>query len=327
MLTALATGCGRPPAPAGPAATTAHASTPTARAVAPARRPGPATTPATATAPVTTPATVPAHAATSVGHVAPAPIAWRLAGNGGLGDRLLREWYRLRRSPAAIEHARSLGVADAVFDDLDGLLRLAGFGVSATPAADAVLAGLVRHAADDDLAARIVLQRILPGLLALAGAERRDGRYADALDDVVAEAWMAIRRYAPDRSGEAIAARLLNDTRHRAFTGPRRRRHLAVEPRDVQQVPERGGADDVQHPFVELTALLIGARTAGLSDDALATVRVLVAHDSVNAAAAAVGVTTRSLRYRRRALVEQLRALVCELGADEPRQAPMAIAV
>lgn len=260
---------------------------------------------------------------------ASAPIVWRLAGNGGLGDRLLAEWCRLRRSAMAVAHVRALGVTRSTFEDLDGLLRLAGFGVPSTPATDAVLAALVRRAGRDDLVARIVLQRILPGLLTIARAERRDGSADDVLDEIVAEAWVAIRCYSPDRPSTAIAARLLSDTRHRAFTGPRRRRCLTIEQRDVEHVATPHEAATGEHPFVELTALLLGARAAGLGDQALATVRVLVAHDSVDDAAAAAGVTPRALRYRRQALVEQLRALEFDAGPDGLRwhDAPTGLAM
>src|SRR5690554_5016421 len=113
------------------------------------------------------------------------PIAWKITGHGGLGDQLVMEWRRLRRSPAAVSHMRALAVTPAPFDDLDTLLRLAGFGTPASGASDAVLARLVRCAAGDELAARVTLQRILPGLLAIARAERNGHDHATALADVV----------------------------------------------------------------------------------------------------------------------------------------------
>lgn len=251
-----------------------------------------------------------------------APIEWAVSGRGELADQLVVEWHRLGRSPAAISRARALGVTSAAFDDLDGLLRLAGFGTPADPASDAVLARLLRRAADDGFAARVVLQRILPGLIAIAGAERRGGDITAALSEVVGEAWVAIRSYAPTRPTAAIPARLLNDARHRAFTGPRRRRGLVTEHCDVQRVV----APDDQHPFVELTTLLStvrsGADDAGLDDQLLATMRLLLGHDSVDAAARAAGVTTRSVRYRRSALVARLRSLL----ADEPTGAGAGVA-
>src|SRR5688572_8723362 len=85
----------------------------------------------------------------------------------GIAPRLQREWDRLRHRPSVVERARAWGVTDHGFDDLDALLALAGFRSAATDDTEAVLRRLVIRAADDELAARIVLQRVLPGLLAL----------------------------------------------------------------------------------------------------------------------------------------------------------------
>ena len=91
-----------------------------------------------------------------------------------------------------------------------------------------MLRRLVVAAADDRLAARIVLQRLLPGLLAIVRREQQRERDVDAFDLLAAEAWMAIVTYHPDRRPTDIAARLLNDARHRAFTTPRRRQVRSV---------------------------------------------------------------------------------------------------
>lgn len=255
----------------------------------------------------------PRCAATATTRAARVPIAWHGSQPGGLADQLFAEWRRLRRSRSVLEHARALGVTTAPFHDLDELLRLAGFGVAATDESEAVLAGLARHAHADELAARIVLQRILPGLLTIAGAEQRRDRGTDALTELVGEAWVAIRRYRCDRRPTAIAARLLNDARHRAFTSPRRRRRLTTDATDVHDLPAPSAPPE--HPFVELTALLAVARDAGLAERDLVTVRVLIAHDSVNEAAVAEGVSSRALRYRRRDLVARLQSLVLTDGA------------
>src|SRR5688572_30506938 len=79
-----------------------------------------------------------------------------------------REWAAIRARPRCIARARTWAVTDRPFADLDELLTLAGNRVPPTPATDEVLARLVTVARDDDLAARVVLQRILPGLLATA---------------------------------------------------------------------------------------------------------------------------------------------------------------
>ena len=71
----------------------------------------------------------------------------------------------------------------------------------------AFLLALMVAARDDALAARIVLQRILP---ALAGLARRGaGTWADRqdlLDELVANAWLRIRSYPVERRPHRVAA-------------------------------------------------------------------------------------------------------------------------
>ena len=165
-----------------------------------------------------------------------------------LADRLDREWAHLSHRREVVARARCWGVTTRPFASLDELVVLAGLtGPRATAAgaratvvgddeADELLHRLVQRARSDWLAGRIVLQRILGGLLRIAGAEQRREPDVDALSLLVGEAWLAIARYRRPRPGH-VAARLLNDARHGAFVGPRRRRrrrrgaHLAVERR------------------------------------------------------------------------------------------------
>ena len=112
-----------------------------------------------------------------------------------LSARLDREWEQLCRRPAVVERAQSWQVTATPFSSLGELLRLAGYRVAPTPEADEVLRRLVLLAADDPLAARIVLQRILPGLLVIVRREQLRDRGIDALDILAAEAWLAIVTY------------------------------------------------------------------------------------------------------------------------------------
>ena len=82
-----------------------------------------------------------------------------------------------------LDRVRSWGVTSTPFRSLDELLRLAGFKVARTPAeTDEVLRRLVVLAATEPLAARIVLQRLLPGLLAIVRREQQRDRGVDAFD-------------------------------------------------------------------------------------------------------------------------------------------------
>jgi hypothetical protein len=226
-----------------------------------------------------------------------------------LTARLDREWEQLCRRPAVVERARSWHVTATPFRSLGELLRLAGYRAAPTPEADEVLRRLVLVAADDPLAARIVLQRILPGMLVIVRREQLRDRGVDALDALAAEAWMAIVTYRADSRRTDVAARLLNDARHRAFTNPRRRqqhtREVIVAPAtlDLPQLPQPGSS------FEELTIVLHEARRGGLAEADLAVVRDYLSGTTADELAAAGNVTARTLRNRRRRSVERIRQL------------------
>jgi hypothetical protein len=195
-------------------------------------------------------------------------------------------------------------VTDCVFSDLDELLALAGHRTERTAEANAVLGRLVDAGRVDQLASRVVLQRVLPGLLATV---RRRGPDGD-LDELIGAAWLAIRSYRTDRRPERIAANLVRDATYLAFTAPRRRRsasEVAVDPRRFDETP----ADDSINAFEELAGLVAAARRAGLPEEDVELVRRLVRTGSPSAVAAEWSVTTRTVRNRRDKATARLREL------------------
>jgi hypothetical protein len=224
-----------------------------------------------------------------------------------LSARLDREWEQLRHRPAVLARARSWQVTPEPFASLDELLRLAGFRTAPSDAADEVLRRLVAIAAVEPLAARIVLQRLLPGLLAIVRREQLRDRWFDAFDLLAAEAWLAIVSYRVDRRPTDVAARLLNDARHRAFTTPRRKRQRSREdlvPPAQLDVPRPAlpGSD-----FEELMIVLRSARHGGLADHDLVAVRDYLADETPERIAAERGVTPRTLRNHRRHSIARIR--------------------
>jgi hypothetical protein len=203
-----------------------------------------------------------------------------------------------------VARARAWRVTDRVFADLDELLALAGHRTERTAEANAVLGRLVDAGRVDQLASRVVLQRMLPGLLA---AVRRQGPDGD-LDELIGAAWLAIRSYRTDRRPERIAANLVRDATYLAFIAPRRRRsasEVAVDPRRFDETP----ADDSLNAFQELAGLLAAARQAGLPDEDAELVRRLVRTGSPSAVAAEWNVTTRTVRNRRDKATARVREL------------------
>ena len=222
-----------------------------------------------------------------------------------LSTRLQREWDQLNCRHAVLARARSWHVTQRPFRSLDELLRLAGFKRPHTAEADEVIRRLVVIAGHEPLAARIVLQRLLPGLLAIVRQEQQRDRGVDAFDLLAGEAWLAIVSYRADRRPTNIAARLLNDARHRAFTTPRRRNERSPEDYvptatlDLPRLPQPGSS------FEELTGVLRDARRDGLADCDLAAVGDFLS----GRPAAERDVTPRTMRNRRHRAVERIKIL------------------
>jgi hypothetical protein len=91
-------------------------------------------------------------------------------------------------------------------DDLDGLLEAR----TDPDQAQQILAALARHAPCDQVAARTLLQAMLPGLVVLAMRTFRQDR--QAFEHVVALAWLRICNYPPTRAG-SVAGNVILDVR------------------------------------------------------------------------------------------------------------------
>ena len=189
--------------------------------------------------------------------------------------------------------------------------------VAADVAADARLADLVRRAAHEPLAARIVLQRLLPGLISMA-RRRGDGwgHVVHVYDELLANAWIVIRCYPIDRRPARVAANLLRDIEYQTFTRPARlRRHPTetIDPRRPGHEPvDRRHDDDGRHAFVELVEVLAAARDAGLDDDSLRFAARIAGGHTLAELAEADGVSERAERYRRATVVHRLQHIVLD---------------
>src|SRR6187431_3745906 len=99
--------------------------------------------------------------------------------------RLHQDWARLTSSRSALRTARSWPLSVERFESLDELLGHVGFGrVQAIGSHDddGVLGELLVLARTDELAARVVLQRMLPGLASIV--RRRTDRFASGPDEL-----------------------------------------------------------------------------------------------------------------------------------------------
>jgi hypothetical protein len=225
--------------------------------------------------------------------------------------RLQREWNLLSCRRSAVSRATAWQLTPRAIESLDELLVLTGLGPGPVdPASDDTLRRLVTLARHDDLAARVVLQRMLPGLSTCA--KRNSSGFdsqLDALDELLSEAWTVIRSFPIERRDRYVIKNLLRDCEYRAFLKARRRM-LVQDVTDPARLDRAVEFDDVAtEPLMTIVDLLGRASRAGMSADDVAVVVALLNTSTVKEAAVAMGVTDRTVRNRREVVVRQLRAL------------------
>jgi hypothetical protein len=230
--------------------------------------------------------------------------------------RLQHDWDHLKQSRRAIQHARRWCLVstpigpDRPLESLDDVLTWAGYGCSAGNGGDDhVLGTLVRLAVSDQLAARVVLQRLLPGISSMA--RRRTGRghpYHLVLDEVVATAWTVIRTYPVDRRHTYVAVGMLREIDYQSFRRARRRLTTFV-PRPLHTFDAQPSAVATISPADELHDLLEAAAAAGLDPADIELARRLGRGETTRQIARSTNVTDRTVRNKRDAVTYRLRAV------------------
>lgn len=220
------------------------------------------------------------------------------------------EWQRLTSAQRVIDEVNSWGLPNSPICHLDEALALAGFGRDNRDSeADRYLFLLVTRAATDDLAARIVLQRLLPPLVSVA---RRRGKitvggFDEAFTETIAQAWLLIRTYPVDRRPARVASNLVRDTEYHAFVRPTRYRRFNVQLCDSVELAEFPSATSTDESIDVLLDLLQGPVRARLSPRSLDLLDELVAGATVEEIAKRHGVRVRTVRTWRRAAISELR--------------------
>jgi DNA-directed RNA polymerase specialized sigma24 family protein len=173
-----------------------------------------------------------------------------------------REWEQLARGSLR----QRLGVwagsepTLAPFTDAQGLIRFLRGGASPVDK-DRLLRALVAIARDDRLAARVVLEAVMPGLKRLVERATFDERDREELWSLVlAHAWQQIRGYPLERRPAKIAANLILETRRQALAEFRRERQRRYDepptPADhVPVPPPPRGVDEVLNSAVRAGAI------------------------------------------------------------------------
>ena len=218
--------------------------------------------------------------------------------------RLAREWATISRRPRLVSRANTWEVTDRPITSLDELVRAVGGGGDCSSEADQRLRRLVTVARHDDLAGRVVVERLTPGLLAIARRQaRQDPR---AFEELLAAAWIAIRTYNPQRRPASVAAALLSDTEYSAYR--RWRRHRGASEVPVEFL-EHGAAEPEPDPRDELADLVEHARAAGMCRTDLDLVMRLATTPRTEDVALQLSVTARTVRNRRDRVTAALREI------------------
>lgn len=178
--------------------------------------------------------------------------------------------------------------------------------------ADSALAALVTLARHDELAGRLVVQRILPGVISRA-KRWGDHQPDEAIDVAIGACWIAVAAYDPERRPRNIAAALVSDVIWIAFRQQSRRRAASEMPIDTAVLGGHPAPDPDVHPIVALAETVRAAEAAGVDRAHLDLVRDLARAGSPSELARRRCVTPRTIRNRRDAARDQIRAA---LGPD-----------
>jgi len=165
---------------------------------------------------------------------------------------------------------------------------------------------LVTLAADDQLAGRVLVQRLLPGVLATTKRYRSLCEHTDPIGEAIGALWIAISTFDIDQRRGPAAASIISDTMFIAFRRRVRRRAATEEP------IEPGVFDDVptsSEPcaLVELADIVGEARRAGVATHDIDLIRHLVRAGSPGLVARQRQVTPRTVRNHRDRAVEHIR--------------------
>jgi hypothetical protein len=219
--------------------------------------------------------------------------------HSGPARQLIDEWERLSISRPTLRKVNSWGITTDPITHLDELLVLAGFGRPTDDSvADHVLWQLICRAEHDELAARIVLHRVLPSVMSIAqrrGRIMRGGTGA-AIDEVIPTAWMVIRTFPHQRRTAKIAANLARDIEYHAFVRESRLRSIEIDHTANYYIPLVPNAPQYVDPIEELDDVLQDAAKAGLSRRHVSLLRDLGHGMSTDDAAKVRNMSPRTMR-------------------------------
>lgn len=246
--------------------------------------------------------------------------------------RLWLEWHDIAGRRRTVAHANSWGLPGEPIHHLDEMIDRAGYGQDLkSEECDAYMSQLAAVAKTDELACRIVIQRILPGIIAVSLRRGRivEGGAPQALDDMLSAAWVIIRNFPIDRRPRRVAANVLRDMEYLAFVrdtrSKRHRTEMATDNSTIlslgTSLNARGGAaafgvlvasdsSDPTADAAEFACVMETLRERGLRPiDERAFDEMLTDRQSPESAKLA-GISPRALRDRRQTAIARARHLL-----------------
>lgn len=239
-------------------------------------------------------------------------LVWSTA-TSGPSRQIIDEWERIVHRPRVIRRVNSWDFLPHPVEDLDQLLELCGFGKAADDSvADNILWHVVRLASHDDLAAQVVLHRVLPSVMSIA---RRRGRIvrggtSAAMSELIATAWIVIKQFPHDRRRSKIAANLVRDIEYYAFVRDARLKKVTeaqVGDSMLNHIIERPG--DVVSD-IELGEVLAEAEELGVEREHIELLGKLGAGMHGDEIALEWGVSPRTVRNHRRRAIDAVREVL-----------------
>lgn len=217
--------------------------------------------------------------------------------------QLSDEWQQLRRREDALRRASGWRLVEGPLTDLAQIVELV---VASRPDADRerALQALVELARDDDLAARVLLQRLVPDLVVMHRRRSWQHWHDVEFGDLLSTGWTVIRTWNTRRRPSRLASSLLSDIEYREYRAERRRiGHGRPEnPMSFDEIIDESPVD----PTVTL-AMLMRDPDAGLTDVDRDLVRRLLSGRTAIEVAGELQITPRTLRNRRARITDRLR--------------------
>lgn len=248
-------------------------------------------------------------------HNPKAALVWSSA-RTGTGRQIIDEWERLAHKPMVLRRVNGWDFMPHPVNNLDEVLELCGFGKPVDDTdADELLWHLVRHAETDELAARIVLHRVMPSIMNIAVRRGRivQGGVSTATTDAISTAWMVIRTFPHQRRRHKIAANIVRDIEYHGFFREKRLvrvQEIQVSDYTLERLIDNEQDTDEHNDFADI---LVSASEMGVEQKHTDLLARLASGTHSTEIAAEWGVSPRTVRNFRRHAVNAVRdALLAE---------------